>query len=71
MILEMIMTVCLLAEPKACHDERFKFVDPKISLLECMMGTAIMAEIMEWRRKHPEYRIDGWSCREHKPEKDI
>jgi hypothetical protein len=72
MILEVVLTVCLLATPKACHDERFKLIDPDFSLLQCQMGmVAILPEIAHYTERHPGWRINGWSCREYRPEKDV
>ena len=73
MILELVLTVCLAnaTNPKPCHDERLKLVDPPISLLQCMMSSAVLLDIVKWKQNHPEYNVVAWTCREHKPEKDV
>ena len=71
MILEVVLTVCAAAAPSQCHDERFKMVEPDISLLQCQMGMVVLPDIVRWKLKHPEWRVAAWSCREYKPEKDV
>ena len=65
---ELVLTVCLLADPAKCHDERLRVLDADITLIQCMMT---IPDIVGWQQQHPDWRVSGWQCRPYVPEKDI
>jgi hypothetical protein len=70
-MIEIVLTVCAIAAPSSCHDERFKVFDESLSVLQCLMSApAAIADSIKWQQSHPGWRVDGWTCREFTPEKD-
>jgi hypothetical protein len=72
-VLEIVLTVCAIARPTNCHEERIKVLDDRISLLQCIMNapSAFAAASPLYQAEHPGWRIQGYQCREHVPEKDV
>ncbi len=57
-MIALVMTVCLLAAPENCHEERLLLDMPK-------MACDVLAQeiIAEWIGDHPAYlRRGGWRC---------
>lgn len=52
----LILTVCLLAEPANCHEERVATEARMAMPMEC---TAAMTE---WAARHPAWRVARWRC---------
>ena len=73
-MLEIVLTVCAIANPSNCHDERIKVLNDRITLLQCFMNApAILAESKTqsvWKAQHPGWIIAGYQCREYVMEKD-
>jgi hypothetical protein len=74
-MLEIVLTVCAIANPTNCHDERIKVTDDRITLLQCIMNApSVLAESKTqsaWKAEHPGWLIAGYQCREPAPsEKD-
>lgn len=56
-MIELIMTVCLLATPEDCRKERIAFEG---SLFAC--ATAGQMAAAEWISTHPKWHLSRWSC---------
>ncbi|WP_428030609.1 hypothetical protein [Ancylobacter sp.] len=52
----LVLTICLLANPGACREERVATQARAALPLEC---TAAMAE---WATQHPAWRVMKWRC---------
>jgi len=74
-MLEIVMTVCAIANPAQCHEEKIKVFDDRISLLQCIMNAPAAFGSPEVQHKfaeeRPGWRIAGYQCREYVPEKEI
>jgi len=57
-MIELIITVCLISAPAACHEERHGVVGE--SLLACITQGQLYAA--RWIDEHPTYRIVRWRC---------
>jgi hypothetical protein len=55
-----LMSVCLLASPGSCREERLSFSFEEASAVTCMVRS--QEKIAEWQQSHPDYRIDRWKC---------
>jgi hypothetical protein len=55
-----LMSICLLADPGRCREERLNFSFEESSPFTCMVRS--QEKIAEWQQGHPEYRIDRWRC---------
>lgn len=59
-MIEVLLTLCLAADPQKCHDERLNFEGETISLFSCATyGQFAIAEHMQLR---PRWRVDRWKC---------
>jgi hypothetical protein len=68
-MIELVLTVCVLANPNECRDQRLLFESDK-SLMQCMMSAPPF--IAQWGDKHPEWFVQRWKCQyPGKGEKDI
>lgn len=57
-MIALVLTVCLVAAPDACHDERPPIM--VISEQQCLIqGQQIAAE---WIGDHPKWALKGWRC---------
>lgn len=56
---DLILTVCLVAAPEICREERLHFED-RGPLLKCMFLAP--AEIARWSKTRPKYRVVRWQC---------
>jgi hypothetical protein len=56
-VLELVMTVCLIAAPGECRKERIAFEG---SLLAC--ATAGQFAAAEWIATHPKWQLSRWTC---------
>lgn len=57
-MIELVLTVCLLAAPGSCREERPHFFGDTI--LACMMQGQFHAA--RWLAEHPAYSMDRWTC---------
>lgn len=57
-MIDLVMTVCLLATPAACREERSEF--DAVSLMSCMTQGQFYAA--RWIDEHPAYRLSRWRC---------
>lgn len=57
-MIELVFTVCLLASPGSCREERPGFAGG--SMLSCMTQGQFYAA--RWLEEHPAWRISRWRC---------
>jgi hypothetical protein len=57
---ELVLTVCTLAEPVACDERRLMFSSDSGSLQGCMMQAQPF--IAQWSGEHPSLRVSRWRC---------
>ncbi len=58
-LIELILTVCSLAQPAACEERHLSFVDGG-SLRQCMVQAP--PTLAEWSNSHPGRQIMKWRC---------
>lgn len=56
-MIELVMTVCLLAAPEDCRKERLPFNGP---LRACALAGQF--EAATWEANHHGWRVKRWSC---------
>jgi hypothetical protein len=68
-MIELVLTVCVMAQPSTCRDQRLLF-DSDRTLMQCMMSAP--PTIAQWGAQHPDWFVRRWQCRyPKKDEKDI
>jgi hypothetical protein len=55
-----LMSICLLASPRECREERLSFSFEDANPVACMVHS--QTRIAEWQQSHPDYRVDRWRC---------
>jgi hypothetical protein len=55
-----LMSVCLLANPANCREERLSFSYENASFMACLVGS--QQAIAEWQQSHPAWRVGRWRC---------
>lgn len=58
-LVELILTVCALAQPADCEEQHLAFVDSG-SLRQCLYQAP--PKIAEWSASHPSRRVVRWRC---------
>lgn len=58
-MIELAFMVCLRAEPTTCENRAMQFAD--MSMTACVMGA--QPQLALWQSDHPDWVIQGWSCR--------
>jgi hypothetical protein len=58
-MVDLILTVCLIANPSNCRDEHLYF-ESRGSLFQCMMLAP--TEIAKWSQEHPTLKVKRWKC---------
>ena len=58
-LVELILTVCTLAQPESCEERHLTFVDQG-SLMQCM--TQAPPAIAQWAYEHPSRKVVKWRC---------
>lgn len=59
MFVSLILTVCLVSDPKDCHVEQYMF-ESHGSLNACMFEA--VPYIAEWAGNHPNMKVARWHC---------
>ena len=59
-LVELILTVCTLAQPESCEERHLAFVDGGGSLTQCMSQAP--PAMAEWATQHPGRKIVKWRC---------
>jgi hypothetical protein len=57
---QLILTVCSLAQPVSCDDRRLTFSTDSVSLGQCIMQAQPF--IAQWSGDHPTVRVSRWRC---------
>jgi hypothetical protein len=58
-LIELVVTVCTIAQPTACQDEHLQFAG-SASLRQCTM--AAPPYIAQWIGEHPKWHAVRWHC---------
>ena len=58
-MIEVIMTVCALAQPNQCEDQHLQFAGQG-SLRQCAMNAE--PYLAQWINQHPKWTIKRWHC---------
>ncbi|PKA45270.1 hypothetical protein CWR43_05685 [Rhizobium sullae] len=58
-LVDLVLTVCLLANPTSCRTEHLYF-ESRGSLGQCMILAP--AEIAKWSGSHPSLKVIRWTC---------
>jgi hypothetical protein len=59
-MIEIIVAVCLIAEPSRCKDVKLDFDNDSISVRECTLtGQTVIAR---WNGDNPGWQVTRWSC---------
>ncbi|AZO29006.1 MULTISPECIES: hypothetical protein [unclassified Mesorhizobium] len=58
-MVDLVLTVCLSANPGDCQDEHLYF-ESRGSLFQCMMLAP--SEIAKWSQEHPTFKVRRWKC---------
>ncbi len=66
-MIELVLTVCALAQPTACRDQHLLFESDNTPR-QCM--TIAPPFIAQWGEEHPEWFVQRWRCQYPKAEKD-
>jgi hypothetical protein len=59
-MIELIVSVCLIADPLRCKDITLIFDGESVSPMQCMMGA--QPEIAKWIDEHPKWALKRWTC---------
>ena len=59
-LVELVLTVCTLAQPIQCDERRLSFSSPSSSLRACMADA--MPVIAQWSGEHPAVEVTRWRC---------
>ena len=58
-LMELILTVCTLAQPASCEERRLPLIDEG-SLMQCLTNAPPI--IAEWAGSHPGRLVTKWRC---------
>ncbi|WP_036262127.1 hypothetical protein [Methylocapsa aurea] len=58
-LIELILTVCSLAQPSACEERQLSLIDQG-SLMQCMLQAP--PKIAQWADGHPNSQVVKWRC---------
>ncbi|HMK89090.1 MAG TPA: hypothetical protein VK446_05595 [Methylocystis sp.] len=59
-LIQLVLTVCALAQPSVCEERRLTYSIESGSLFGCMMQAQPM--IAQWAGEHPSLRVTRWRC---------
>lgn len=65
---QLILTVCTLAQPAACDERKITFESATGSTRNCMMQA--LPYIAQWSGEHPNLTVTRWRCAEPGAEGD-
>ncbi len=66
-MIELVLTVCVVAQPDTCVDQHLLF-DWEGSPRQCMMSAPPF--VARWAGQHREWFVRRWKCQYPKSEKD-
>jgi hypothetical protein len=55
-----LMSICLLADPSTCREERLSFSFEQANPMTCMIRS--QETIAEWKESHPDWTVSAWKC---------
>jgi hypothetical protein len=58
-LIDLVLTVCLAADPGNCRIERIHF-ESRGSLMQCILHAP--PEIAKWAQDHPTLKVVRWTC---------
>ncbi|MCW4115578.1 hypothetical protein NPA31_011450 [Aurantimonas sp. MSK8Z-1] len=58
-MIDLILSVCLLADPGTCREEHLHY-ESRGSLAQCMM--LAMPYVAQWAGEHPRWTVKTWRC---------
>ncbi len=61
-MLELVVSVCLVAEPDRCKDVSLVFDADSVTPMQCMMGGQV--EAAKWIDEHPKWQLKRWACQQ-------
>lgn len=67
-MMTLFMTVCLIASPDRCKEERVMIAEHSVTPMQCMHAS--MPMIARWRGEHIAWRVVKWKCQTERPGKD-
>jgi hypothetical protein len=68
-MIELVMTVCITAQPSTCRDQRVLF-EENATPQQCMMNAR--GAVAQWGTEHPNWFVQRWKCQvPRKDAKDI
>lgn len=59
-MIEIVISVCLIAEPANCKDVNLSYMAESITPYQCMLHG--QSEIAKWQEGHPNWRVARWTC---------
>ncbi len=60
-MIEIVLSVCLLAEPGRCRDEHVTVLAENSTPFQCMRYGQL--ETVKWSEAHPKWTVQRWTCR--------
>ena len=60
-MIEIVLSVCLLAEPGRCRDEHVTVLAENSTPFQCMRYGQL--EAVKWSEAHPKWSVQRWTCR--------
>lgn len=58
-MIDLVLTVCLVASPADCKEERLTY-QARATSAQCMMLSS--PYVAEWAGNHPKWRVARWRC---------
>lgn len=59
-MIEIVLSVCLLAEPNRCKQEHVTAISESLTPFECLRFGQL--ETVKWAEAHPKWSVRRWSC---------
>jgi hypothetical protein len=60
-MIEIALTVCLIAEPSRCKEERVTALAENATPFQCMRYGQL--EAVKWSESHLKWNVKRWTCR--------
>ncbi len=68
-LIELILSICLMADPGVCRTERLSYGDGLDSAQACVFQAP--PRIAQWASRHPQWRIVRWRCGVHGDDEEV
>ncbi|SOR30754.1 conserved protein of unknown function [Methylorubrum extorquens] len=56
----LLLSVCLIAQPAKCHDERINLNYDNPNPFLCLRNS--QSTLAAWQEEHPDYHVKSWRC---------